>query len=80
MVDDIKNMLDCEPFVAFRLILISGTALDVRSPYQVVFEEGLRISHYFAKTDRFALFGLFNVVAIETLDDDIKDLNLKDAS
>ena len=44
---DVAEILNREPFVAFRLILTSGTTYDVMSPMQLVVEQG-KLSFYYS--------------------------------
>ncbi len=67
MLDDVQQLLDKDPFVAFRVILTSGSTYDVMSPLQLVPGEA-KLSYFFARSDRVAIFRLNQLVAIETLD------------
>ncbi len=69
MLDDIKDLLRREPFVSFRVILTSGNSYDVISPYQLTTHER-HLVYLYARTDRRAYLSTFDVVAVETLEDD----------
>ena len=66
--DDLNTMLHAEPFVAFRLILSSGTAYEVVDPLQLVTEES-KATFYFPRSQRIAVFRLNQIVSIETLEE-----------
>jgi hypothetical protein len=68
MLDDLKEWLDNEPFVPFRLILTSGGSYDVTSPYQVAIGE-TQFDYYFPRSDRKAVVRLNQLVSIETLEE-----------
>lgn len=68
MLDDLREWLVCEPFVAFRVVLSSGDYYEVRSPLQL-FIIGTRLAYFFSKSDRRAIADVFQVAAIETLED-----------
>jgi hypothetical protein len=68
MLDDLKEWLDNDPFVPFRIVLTSGTAFDVTSPYQLAIGE-TQFDYYFPRSDRKAVARLNQLVAIETLEE-----------
>ncbi|HET6247739.1 MAG TPA: hypothetical protein VFE47_08585 [Tepidisphaeraceae bacterium] len=68
MLEDLQSLLVREPFVAFRLIMTSGNAYDVRSPYQLVIKN-LRIQYFFERNDRMAWLGVIDVAVIETIEE-----------
>jgi hypothetical protein len=61
-------MLRAEPFVAFRVVLASGTAYEVVDPLQLVPEES-KATFYFPRSQRIAIFRLNQIVTIETLEE-----------
>ena len=67
MLDDLKDWLDKEPFVPFRIVVTSGTGYEVTSPYQVAIGQ-TQFDCYFPKSDRKATVRLNQLVAFETLE------------
>ena len=67
MLEKLKEMLDKEPFASFRIILTSGTAYEVVSPYQVSIG-ATQFDYFFPRSDRSAMIRLSQIVALETLD------------
>jgi hypothetical protein len=68
MLDDLKEWLDHEPFVPFRVILTSGTNYAVTSPYQVAIGK-TQFDYYFPHSDRKATIRLNQVVEFGTLEE-----------
>jgi hypothetical protein len=68
MLDDLKEWLDHEPFVPFRIIVTSGGAYSVTSPYQVAIGK-TQFDCYFTHSDRKATVRLNQVVSFETLEE-----------
>jgi hypothetical protein len=68
MLDDLKSWLDNEPFVPFRIVVTSGNAYEVTSPYQVAIGQ-TQFDYYFPRSDRKATVRLNQLVAFETLED-----------
>lgn len=67
MLDDLKNHLDKDPFVPFRIVLTSGNTYDVFSPYQISMGESI-LNFFFPRSDRYATIRLNQLVALETLE------------
>jgi hypothetical protein len=68
MVEKLKELLDSDPFVPFRIVLTSGGGYEVISPYQVALGE-TRLDYFFPRSDRSAMLRLNQVVAFETLEE-----------
>jgi hypothetical protein len=68
MLKNLKEMLDTEPFVPFRIVVTSGGSYDVHSPYQVAVGE-TRLDYFFPRSDRDATVRLNQIVAFEALED-----------
>jgi hypothetical protein len=66
MLEKLKELLDREPFVAFRILVTSGNGYDVTSPYQVAIGQ-TQFDYYFPRSDRTATVRRNQVVSIETL-------------
>ena len=64
MLDDLKELLRRDPFTPFRIVLTSGSAYDVASPYQLALGES-QLNYYFPKSDRWAILRLSQVAAFE---------------
>jgi hypothetical protein len=68
MIEKLKEMLDSEPFVPFRIVVKSGGAYEVLSPYQVAVGE-TRLDYFFPRSDRDATVRLSQIVAFEALEE-----------
>jgi hypothetical protein len=68
MLDDLKKWLDNDPFIPFRVVVTSGGAFDVTSPYQLAIGE-TQFDYYFPRSDRKAVVRLNQLVSIETLEE-----------
>jgi hypothetical protein len=68
MLEDLKEWLDREPFVPFRIVVTSGGAFAVTSPYQVAIGK-TQFDYYFPHSDRKATVRLNQVVSFETLEE-----------
>ena len=67
MLDDLKDFLRAEPFVPFRIILASGSAYDVSTPYQIAIGK-TQLDYYFPKSDRKAVLRQNQIVSFETFE------------
>jgi hypothetical protein len=67
MLADLKDLLNTEPFVPFRIILTSGGTYDVVTPFQVAIGE-TQLNYYFPKSDRKAILRLNQLASLETLE------------
>ena len=68
MIDDLKQWLDNDPFVPFRVVLTSGGVFDVTSPYQLAIGK-TQFDYYFPASDRKATVRLNQLLSIETLEE-----------
>ncbi len=64
MVDDLKELLDREPFAAFRIILTSGGSYEVTSPYQIAIGQ-TQLDYYYPRSDRKAILRMNQIAAFE---------------
>lgn len=64
MLDDLKKLLDGDPFVPFRLVLTSGSSHDVTSPYQIAIGQ-TQLDYYYPRSDKKAIVQLNQLVAFE---------------
>ena len=67
MLDDLRELLGTEPFAPFRIVVTSGGAYEVNSPYQVAIGQ-TQFDYYYPRSDRKAVVRLNQIVAFETLD------------
>ena len=67
MLDDLKDFLRSDPFIPFRIILTSGSAYDVTTPYQVAIGK-TQLDYYFPKSDRKAVLRQNQIASFETMD------------
>jgi hypothetical protein len=68
MLEKLKQLLDQEPFVPFRILLTSGGAYDVTSPYQVALGE-TKLDYFFPRSDRDATMRINQIVAFEAMEE-----------
>ena len=68
MVDDLKQWLDNDPFVPFRVVVTSGGTFEVTSPYQLAIGK-TQFDYYFPASDRKATVRLNQLVSIETMEE-----------
>ncbi len=68
MLEDLKQWLDNDPFVPFRVVLTSGGSFEVTSPYQLAIGK-TQFDYYFPASDRKATVRLNQMVSIETLEE-----------
>jgi hypothetical protein len=68
MNDKLKQLLDRDPFVPFRIVVTSGGAYEVTSPYQVALGE-TRLDYFYPRSDRDATVRLNQIVAFESLEE-----------
>jgi hypothetical protein len=64
MLDDLKELLDREPFLAFRIVLTSGTSYEVTTPYQIAIGD-TQLYYYHPRVDRRAVLRLNQIAAFE---------------
>lgn len=64
MIDKLKELLDREPFVSFRIVLTSGSGYEVVSPYQVAIGE-TQIEYYYPRSDRTATLRMSQIASYE---------------
>jgi hypothetical protein len=68
MIDKLKEFLDRDPFVPFRILVTSGGSYDVSFPYQVAIGQ-TQFDYYYPRSDRSAVVRASQVVAFETLEE-----------
>jgi hypothetical protein len=68
MLDDLKEWLGNDPFVPFCVVVTSGGAYEVTTPYQLAIGQ-TQFDYYFPKSDRKATVRLNQLVSIETLEE-----------
>ena len=67
MLDSIKEMLDREPFVPFRIVLTSGQGFEITNPHLVALGQ-TQVTVYYTSSDRFAILRLNQVASLEVLE------------
>jgi hypothetical protein len=67
MLEQIRELLQQEPFVPFRIMLTSGQGFDVGYP-GLLAEGQTQLIYCFPKSDRYAILRLNQLASIETLD------------
>jgi len=68
MLNELKELLNRDPFVPFRVVLTSGGTYDVTSPYQLVVGNSGSMDFFYARSSRQARLRLNQVAAIEDLE------------
>jgi hypothetical protein len=64
MLDEIRDLLNREPFVPFRIALTSGQVYDVTDPNLVALGQ-TQINIYPPKSDRYSIIRLNQIASIE---------------
>ena len=64
MVNKLKELLDREPFAAFRIVLTSGSTYEVTSPYQIAIGQ-TQLHYYFPRSDRKAVLRMNQIASYE---------------
>jgi hypothetical protein len=64
MLNDLKELLGRDPFSPFRIVVTSGNAYAVTSPFQVALGAS-QLNYCYPKSDRWAVLRLNQVVAYE---------------
>jgi hypothetical protein len=68
MLNDLREWLDNDPFIPFRIVVTSGGSFEVTSPYQIAIGE-TQFDYYFPRSDRKAVVRTNQMVSIETLEE-----------
>jgi hypothetical protein len=64
VVNELKDLLDREPFAAFRIVLTSGSTYEVTSPYQIAIGQ-TQLHYYFPRSDRKAVLRMNQIASYE---------------
>jgi hypothetical protein len=64
MMNDLKELLDREPFAAFRIILASGSSYEVTCPYQIAIGQ-TQLDYYYPRSDRKAILRMSQIASFE---------------
>jgi hypothetical protein len=64
VVNELKDLLDREPFAAFRIVLTSGSSYEVTSPYQIAIGQ-TQLHYYFPRSDRKAVLRMNQIASYE---------------
>jgi hypothetical protein len=64
VVNELKDLLDREPFAAFRIVLTSGSSYEVTSPYQIAIGQ-TQLDYCFPRSDRKAVLRMNQIAAFE---------------
>jgi hypothetical protein len=65
MFETLREMLNREPFLAFRIVLTSGKEYDISNPELVAVGE-TQITVYAPRSDRFSILRLNQIASIES--------------
>ncbi|HEY1628642.1 MAG TPA: hypothetical protein VGF52_02215 [Tepidisphaeraceae bacterium] len=65
MIETLHEMLNREPFAAFRIVLTSGKEHEISDPYLVAVGQ-TQITVYAPKSDRFSILRLNQIASIES--------------
>jgi hypothetical protein len=66
MLETLRENLDCDPFVPFRIILIDGDRDDVTNPHMIALGETMAFYCY-PRSDRTAWLRMNQIAAFETI-------------
>lgn len=64
MQDDLKELLQRDPFVSFRIVLTSEHEYEVQSPYQVAIGKS-QLNYYYPRSDRWAILRLNQIASYD---------------
>jgi hypothetical protein len=64
MLDDIRGLLDRDPFVPFRIILTSGQVYEVLDPHSVGLGQ-TQLNIYPPKSDRWSIIRLNQIASVD---------------
>ncbi|HVX87248.1 MAG TPA: hypothetical protein VH253_20860 [Phycisphaerae bacterium] len=64
LIEELKKLLDADPFHDFTLIMTDGHAYVVKDPFQISIGKSV-ISYFFPKTDRMAYLRMTEVTTID---------------
>jgi hypothetical protein len=67
MSNDLRALLDADPFVPFRIVLTSGSSYEVTSPYQIALGR-TQLDYYFPRSDAKAVMRFKQIAALETVE------------
>lgn len=67
MHDDLKELLQRDPFVTFSIVLTNGREYVVDSPYQVAIGKS-QLNYYFPRSDRWAILRLNQIASFDVAD------------
>jgi hypothetical protein len=65
MFETLREMLNREPFMAFRIVLTSGKEYDISNPELVAVGE-TQITVYAPRSDRFSILRVNQIASIES--------------
>jgi hypothetical protein len=68
MIEDMKELLRKEPFIAFKIVMTSGHSYDVTTPYQVAMGQ-TQLDYYYPRSDCKAFLRMNQIAAVETLEE-----------
>lgn len=67
MMDDLKELLNRDPFVPFGIVLTSGHAYEVQSPFQIAVGQS-QLNYYYPRSNRWAVLELNQVASLEVME------------
>jgi len=68
MLNDLRELLLREPFAPFRIVLTSGSAYEVMSPFQLALGE-TQLHYYYPRSDRWATLRQNQIASFEALEE-----------
>jgi hypothetical protein len=66
MIEKIREMLDSDPFRAFRIIMTSGDRYEVTNPHLLALGQ-TEIFYCYPKSDRIAFIRINQIVCVESI-------------
>jgi hypothetical protein len=67
MLEALKELLDRDPFVPFRITLTSGDGFEIGNPYLVSIGESV-VNVFYPRSDRFAILRSNQIASFQALD------------
>jgi hypothetical protein len=64
MLEDLRELLNRDPFVPFRIVSTSGSTYEVANPLQIAVGE-TQLNYYYPRSDKWAILRLNQIASFE---------------
>ena len=64
MLEDLRELLNGDPFVPFRIVLTSGSTYEVTNPFQIAVGE-TQLNYFYPRSDKWAILRLNQIASFE---------------